>query len=130
MVESCIRILLNKSKDIKADVVQDLLPEYLLLQLLVDPEDVGYGGISRPRSYMFLAHTETCEYKVDLFKLYAEIKKQIKKVVQTQPNDYIVSPPAVQQLTTMDMCRRRGLPFEPDISLQVTNYVLFVWVHS
>ena len=73
-------------------MLRDLLePDYLLLQLFVQPADAGHAGVSRPRTYIFCSHTRAGRYLFDVFHAYEMITKAIKATVQTRPSHYLVA---------------------------------------
>ena len=100
------------AKDIKANEILQLLGgEYRMLQLFVEPWHAGHGGISRPRTYIYFYNITKVEYKYDVFGLYDLITNEITKVVQTQPQDYLISNDIVYTWDLMALAAKRDPPF-------------------
>lgn len=82
-----------------------------MLQLFVEPWHAGHGGISRPRTYIYYYNIQKVDYKHDVFEVYELIIHEITKVVQTQPQDYLISNDVVYTWDLMALATKRGLPF-------------------
>lgn len=95
-----------------------MFPSYQLIQIMIEPKDLGLGGIRRKRSFIFLRHKFRCEYVLDVFEVFEMISSELKKRVSTQPRDYLVSSDSVRQLQNAHMARKRKIDFDPDSRLQ------------
>ena len=94
----------------QGELVLSLLgPEYAMLQLYVNPSDAGHNGVARPRTYIIYYNMNRLEYKYDIFELYHLISREIKKVVATKPQDYLVSMPYARMLDLLALARKRGM---------------------
>ncbi|CAJ1446413.1 unnamed protein product [Effrenium voratum] len=101
-------LILENTPDIKSNEIEQLfMPEYRMLQLFVTPEDVGHSGVARARTYIYLYDWRKLEYLHDVFELYSNISKEIRKVARTQPEDYMVSTALTRAADEMHMARTR-----------------------
>lgn len=115
------------TKDIKISVVKQLLePDYLVLQLFVNPEDVGHAGVARPRTYIYCCNKKTCNYRFDVFEAYATASAAIKGTVRTRPGDYLVATAAQKSLSAMQTAQVRGITYRHAPRLHFSSwFVLF-----
>ena len=95
-------------------MVRDLLAEdYRLHQLMVQPEDVGHAGLRRPRTYIICAHKVRSALLYDPQEMYSAISRAIRRVVNTQPQDYLISTDQARTLQAQQLCRSRRLEYNP-----------------
>ena len=105
------------------DGVQQILPDYNLYQLYVEPEDCGHRGVNRRRTYIYCCHRETGVYLHDLYELYKSITKLIKKTVATQCQDYFVATELARKVHLREICHTRKLKHKPiPESRAIINY--------
>ena len=95
-----------------------MAPDYLAYQIFLHPRDVGFAGLSRPRTFVYFCHQETCEYKADLYENLGRVTKTLSSFVHTKPSDYRVSTPSARQLDCMEMSRKRKIVFRHDLWLR------------
>ena len=111
------------------DMIAELFQKhYLIIQLFISPSDLGLCGISRKRTYIYLAHRTTCRYLIDVHDAYAAITKVLRRKVFTRPSDYFVATPHQVQSDALKIAECRGIPFRPE----TWNDILFGrdWVKS
>ena len=106
-----------------------MFPSYQLIQIMIEPKDLGLTGIRRKRSFIYLRHKSRCEYVLDLFEVFDMISTELKKRVSTKPRDYVVSTDSIQKLQNAHMARKRKIEFDPEARLQTmtkkTNHIFF-----
>ena len=61
--------------------------------------------------YIYFYNITKVEYKYDVFGLYDLITNEITKVVQTQPQDYLISNDIVYTWDLMALAAKRDRPF-------------------
>ena len=103
-----------------------MFPEYGCVPLFLCPADLGHRGVRRDRVFIFLGHTQRCAYLVDIYEAFDEIKRKIGKFVRTEPQDYMVSGPMVQQVQNHRMAQKRKRQFQPEFQL---NYIVCTCTH-
>jgi len=125
---------LFKSEGIKSHEVLSLLgPAYRMVQLFVNPGDVGHAGISRPRTYIFYYNVFKTEYVYDVFELYNSISHEIQKVVQTEPYDYFITEYVARCVDEMNMARKRQRVYQPVPQSNLNKFFtvcVFFWMGS
>ena len=66
---------------------------YHIHPLYVTGDDFGHRGAARKRVYIFLAHKERVRMVLDVTRAFQKVSSTIRKAVQTEPQDYLVSGP-------------------------------------
>ncbi|CAE7810994.1 unnamed protein product [Symbiodinium necroappetens] len=103
-------VILENTLDIPMVPLRALMaPDYLAYQIFLHPRDVGFAGVSRPRTFVYFCHQETCEYRADLYEALGRVTKTLSSFVHTKPSDYRVSSPSARQLDCMEMSRKRKI---------------------
>lgn len=106
------------SKDVKsAEILKLLGEEYRMVQLFVNPADVGHGGIARRRTYIFYYNWMRVDYCFDVFDIYQKISREILKLGTTQPRDYLITDHLGKCADEMNMARKRQRVYAPVICL-------------
>ena len=106
------------AQDIPAEkVLKELGDNYRMLQMFVDPEDCGHGGVARPRTYIYYYYWRKLDYVYDVFDLHDAICKRIQKAVQTTPKDYLIPASLARDVDEMDIARKRQKTFHQEPSL-------------
>ena len=90
-------------------MLEDLLATgYWCVQLMVEPADAGHAGVARLRTHIYFYHKRTAVCLHDPLELYDQISSKIRRVVSTEPADYMVSSPEARAAFKMRICARRA----------------------
>ena len=95
-------------------MVQDCHEGYTFYQMYSEPEDVGFGGIARRRTWVAGSHDERTVCRHDLYDLQEILTNTFRDQIQTTVSDYLVANKNEVTLEAQHVARVRSLnPFIP-----------------
>ena len=115
------------------DQLSAILPDYNLYQLHnVQPEHTGHCAVARQRTYIYCCHRQTCSYLTDVYDMYNRITKTLMAHIVTEPKHYFAENNLQRDLLSLDMCRKRSIPYQPEARLgsEAANFVFKLCVAS
>ncbi|CAE7663119.1 unnamed protein product [Symbiodinium necroappetens] len=95
-------------------MMEEVHPDYDLIQTFCDPGDTGHEACSRSRTYVIGAHKNKTEELEEPCKLQDKIQRHIRKRVQTVPSDYMIATGTEISLEAQQMARKRGIQWRPE----------------
>ena len=104
----------HSTKDLDMGMVQDCHEGYTFYQMYSEPEDVGFGGIARRRTWVAGSHDERTVCRHDLYDLQEILTNTFRDQIQTTVSDYLVANKNEVTLEAQHVARVRSLnPFIP-----------------
>ena len=71
------------------------------------------------RLISWILREQSDRYLFDIFQAFDTISKQIRKIVNTRPSDYMVSNEQARKLDMMQFTSSRKIPFQPDTCFDI-----------
>ena len=106
-------------------MMKDSHPHHHFYQMFSSPEDLGYAGLARYRTWTIGMHEDRSTCIFDPFQLYDEVKKECSKRYQTQIKDYLVASTEEVTMEAADLALRRKIPFRAHLP-QDLDYLLTI----
>ena len=97
------------------EMMQTTHPLHYWYQMFSEPEDFGYGGVARYRTWCIGAHKRKTTILADPYELYEAIKARCTQESMTCIEDYLVATTQEIQQEAFHLALRRGKKFHPDI---------------
>lgn len=82
-----------------------------MIQLFVEPSDVGHHGIQRKRTFIYCSHRVTGRYLFDIHEAYNYIKESLSTHIRTRPRDYLVATDFEIRLAAQQAASDRGVAY-------------------
>lgn len=99
-----------RTKDLDMGMMRDCSPDHHFYQFFSSPQDFGYGGIARNRTWVMGCHKECSTCIFDPYMLLDAIIEACS-VTQTQVRDYLVASESEIMMEAMDLANRRKIAF-------------------
>ena len=95
-------------------MVEDCHEGYTFYQMFSEPEEMGFGGIARRRTWVAGSHDELAVCRHDPFELQEVLSSKFRSEIRTTVSDYLVANKNEVILEAQDVARTRHLhPFIP-----------------
>lgn len=90
-------------------MLQDTHPDHYWYRLFSEPFELGFHGISRPRTWVIGSHSQRSVCQHDPFELYDAIKDKFAQSRGAQAHGFLVASTAEIHQEAIDLATSRGL---------------------
>ena len=105
-------------------MMQDCHPDHTWFQMWSSPQDFGFDGLGRRRTWAVGSHNTRSTCRFDPFQVKEEIISAFQsESVTTEISDYLIATKADVTMEAKEMAQRRGVLFRPD-SINDLSYMM------